>query len=282
MATKLPRSTDEARDQLAQAEWSEAMSERTRQRFMDAAQALGAVRATLAIGRTLTRGAFQRFHQLVKTEEFKVLGYDTVVDFFSSDDSPMTKNQYYDRLNALEREGSEVFDLLNAMKIPLNNRKLLAAGEIRIDGEEVVLGREDSEERVSITDRFAIKTLIASLAEKQEKTDKQVAALDKKIKQGEKDVIKYKREVDEARRTSGNGNGTPHMQALLMLVGAYAHLREEIAAYRELVKPGSPEEENFEKFWRTVIETIGDNYMQLSEVANGPAEEPPGEEIAEL
>jgi hypothetical protein len=262
---KIDEVRDKAKNEVATAEWSGAMTERDRERTVGDAMVLGAVSATMSIGRSLSLGAFQRLRKFIDEESFKQLGYQTVVEFLNSDHSPVTKSQYYERLNALSKEGEEVFDLLNSMDISLSNRKLLAKGEIRIDGEEVVVGREEREERIAVSDRLGVKTLIATLAEAKARGEQRIAEQERKIKRGEKDVEKYKRKLADAERRGGPTSGTPHGQALLTLVGAYANLRDEIIASRDVIEPGSESEAEFMEFKRTTMETIGNSYRELSD-----------------
>ena len=259
MSTKVQNIRDNARDQIAEAEWSEAMEGRAFQRAIDEAQTLGAVKATISIGRTLAIGGFQRLRKFIDDESFKSLGFNTAVDFLNSDRSPLTKNQYYDRLAVLNKEGEEVFDLLNSMDIGLRNRKLLAKGEIRIEGEEVVVGHEDHEERVAITDKLGVKTVIASLFEKATVFENNLKQERKKNAQGMKDNEKLKRQLAEAKAQAGkvNPEASQSVNALLVATGALTRLEEELAE-------ALPEER--EALRESVFECLRQHQLRMSHV----------------
>jgi hypothetical protein len=263
MSNKVQDIRERARDEIATAEWSQAMDERRIYRTIDDAQMLGAVKATMSIGRTLAIGAFQRLRKMIEDETYKSFGYATAVDFLNSEHSPLTKNQYYDRLAAVTREGEEVFDLLNSMDISLRNRKLLAKGEIRIEGEDVVVGHEDHEERVPIADRLGVKTLIATLVEKTVTVEQRLAQEQKKNTIGQKDNEKLKRQLAEAKAKAAqvNPDASESVNALLVATGALTRLEEQLAET-------SPEER--EALREMVFESLRQHQLRISQVYGAP------------
>lgn len=52
----------------------------------------------------------------------------------------LTKARYYDRKNLLEKEGDEVFNLLNSLSVPATSRLALTSGDIEIKEDEIILG----------------------------------------------------------------------------------------------------------------------------------------------
>jgi len=132
--------------------------------------------------------------------------------------SPMS----YDRFNRAERllesEGEVMFDLLNSLNIPQSARKLLK-GEIEIDGNELRVG----DQRVRTDDQAAILNLITTQHARLVQQEKSIQQKDKKLKKGEEDFEKLKREVRVA-----NPTGTPTGQALLTAAGALTQLCEAL------------------------------------------------------
>ena len=239
------------------------MSARAVERAVAEAQTLGALKAGFSIGRSLSLGAFLNFRKFVDDASYEALGYTTAVEFLNSGDSPMTKSQYYERLSALAREGEPVFDLLNSMQITLKNRKLLNKGEIRIEGDDVIVGQEESEERVPIGDRLAVKTLIATLVEEKTKSQIKIQSQDQQLKKQEKQLKKGQEDFEKLKRKAGQASDTPHLQALLLVRGAYVKLRDEIVAYRQALGSSTAAEEEFAGFQKTVVDALGAAYVEL-------------------
>lgn len=255
---------EKATDEIAEAEWAEAMEEKERLRVNRSAQRLGAIKAAAVIGSHLSSAAFREFERFVEDndgEAWQALGHKSLVEFLGSDDSPMTKHEYYNRKNAIQREGDAAFDLLNALDISLRRRKLLGEGEIRVEENEVFVG----ENCIPITDRAQVRSLIATLVESRSTAQETVEKQTRIIEKGKKDVEKWKRKADEATRTGGPSAGSAHGQALITLVGAYANLRDAVIAFNEAAEPGSDEDKEYHEFYRQVVETIGNCYRELSD-----------------
>ena len=257
---------DRAKDAIATAEWTEAIDIKERHRVSQFAQRLGAIKAVAVLGHHLSSTAFREFQQYVEDndgEAWRAIGrYTNLVDFLNSPDSPMTKHQYYSRRDAITREGDIAFDLLNALDISLRGRKLLGEGEIRIEEEEVVIG----DNHIPISDRTQVRAIIATLIESRSTAQDTIEKQSRVIERGRKDVDKYKRRLVDAERRGGvPTDATPHGQALLTLVGSYRKLCDEIIEYREAVEPGSEHDGEFHVFKKTVIDTLGNCYRDLTE-----------------
>jgi hypothetical protein len=156
------------------------------------------------------------------------LGYKSAADFLNSPDSPFTKSKYYERINVLEAEGDENFNILNNMNIPISTRKQLKAGNFQIDGDDIVLG----DKRIPVSDRGAVVEALKGLAEK-------AAEQSRIIDRGKKDLDKWKRKADEARK-NGHSDSTPFEQALHGSISSLVRLAAEV---KEL-----PEEERIQAF----------------------------------
>lgn len=287
-SNKVQNIRDQARDQVAEAEWAEGLESRERQRVARHAQSLGAIKAVAVLGHHLSSTAFREFQRFVEDndgEAWKALGYKSLVDFLGSNDSPMTKHEYYNRREAITKEGDRVFDLLNALDVSLRGRKLLGEGEIRVEEEEVVVG----ENRIPMADRAQVRSLIATLVESRSTAQDTIEKQSRVIERGKKDVEKYKRRATEAERRGGGPTaGTPHGQALLTLVGAYTNLRDEVIAFSEAIEPSGDGDKELHEFHKSVVETIGKCYVELSDAFDitVPAKDEDlnltGDEIADL
>lgn len=178
---------------------------------------LGAIIATNRIGAALNSQAMRAMQQFFDEGMHERLGYKSVVDFLNSPDAPLTKAQYYERTNALELEGDQTFDVLNNLRIPISTRKQLRAGDFQIEGDDIVLG--DGEKRIPISDRVAVVEAIKGLTDK-------TAEQSRTIERGKKDVEKWKRKADEAKK-NGRTEATPYDQALNDCIAGLVKLSAE-------------------------------------------------------
>ncbi|MBD0370301.1 MAG: hypothetical protein ICV60_05660 [Pyrinomonadaceae bacterium] len=178
---------------------------------------LGAVQAGLNIGKSVSARSIRVLQSFLDAEGYKVLGHDSLKDFLdNSPHSPMSKNQYYDRLEILKREGDATFDLLNQMRIPVAARKQIGNGNIKIEGDKIIIG----EEEIPVSDTKRVKAVVQELVN-------EVATNKHTIERGESEVKKYKKKLDDAKR-SGATAGSPFDLALLTLLGAFNQLITEV------------------------------------------------------
>jgi hypothetical protein len=162
--------------------------------------------------------------QRIENEKLYIgMGFERFADFLNSDDCFIGKNAYYERLNLLNREGEQIYDLLNGLEISMRKRKQLGQGNIEIEGDTLVL--KDTEERIAISDR---KRLLEILT----------VALDensKKAKQLEKGKEDFRRERErrlaaEDGAVSANGSGvSPIDKAHMLACAALSDLADHIS-----------------------------------------------------
>lgn len=149
---------------------------------------LGGIRAANHIAASLSANTMRALRQFAELKGFEAFGFTRMDDFLQQHPkSPMTKDQYYARLKALEMEGDDTFDLLNSLRIPLSARKALQKGEIAIEGNEVLVG----EERIPLTETNRIKNVLKQVADK-------VSEQQRTIERGKDEIKRLKKERDEA------------------------------------------------------------------------------------
>lgn len=183
----------------------------------------------LAIDRLKEHLASQVITAYMIIEEEKLyLDYDCerFEDFFKkSEFSQMSKSQYYKLRELYLKEGPEQYNLFTDWKVPLSTRKLLAAGDITVDGDEIVIG---GEERVNISESKTIKAVIEklvkekiSLSEDLEKREAKLEAQSEQIKKGSEEIAEKQRYIDSLLDDS------PHDKAVGKLLAAVLKLIEE-------------------------------------------------------
>ncbi|HZT60978.1 MAG TPA: hypothetical protein VFA21_20405 [Pyrinomonadaceae bacterium] len=180
----------------------------------------------------------------------------------------MSKNQFYERLNAIDREGNHAFDALNALNIPFSIRKALP-GSVEVEGDTLIIG----EERVPINDRRRVIATVKALVEK----NQQQAT---KIEKGEAQNKKLKQERDEyKKRPSSSGAFDEYDTVLINALGALANLKS--------IAFNLPDAERLRKRDYT-FERLAEMRLELEEAlgvrapANGGAYQLSDDEIDEL
>jgi hypothetical protein len=186
--------------------------------FVGAALALGQLAQSLS---AQTIKAWETFQQ---QEGYKAYGCKTWVDFLENHPAMgLTKNQYYDRKNLLDKEGEELFDLLNAINAPAYIRKQLSAGDVTLDGDTLVI----ADKRVPMNDAKGIKKALAKVVEQMER-------LEESQKKSERENEKLKKKLEDATRPVEVGGRSaehtdPAHQALLRLVAGFTQLEAELS-----------------------------------------------------
>lgn len=150
-------------------------------------EALGAVKALQAITNFLSSQAILGLKNIEESGAYKDYGCDNFAEFLDRY-SPIKKTAFYDRWNLLQKEGA-AFDVLTQIGVSIRDRKLLGRGEVGIEGDEIIIKGE----RVNISEKDQIKTIIATLTQK-------VNDQDAKISKGEKTVKDLKTRLSDAER----------------------------------------------------------------------------------
>jgi len=191
-------------------------------RAIQAAELLGGIKTANAIARafadTVTSQSFRALQQFRDTKAYEAYGFTRFDDFLNdSDFSPMTKHEFYNREALIEKEGDQVFDVLNGLQLSLKARKQLGTGSLKIEGNEVVIG----DERIPVSDSARVKEVIKNLAEK---TSEQART----IERGKKELTSVKKERDTYKSGAKfQAGGTPFEQAQLSLLAAFHSLTSE-------------------------------------------------------
>jgi hypothetical protein len=160
-----------------------------------------------------------------KSDGHIALGHNRWVDFLeTSEYSPMTKNQYYDRKDVFEKENPDVWDRLTDLGIPISLRKRLPEGAFEIKGDSIVITGEDgSTQSVGLADANrtqvieTIKILHDSILEKT-----------KKLAKGKDDYRKLKEKYLESEESGGSAI-SPIDKAHMVACGALSALADQLA-----------------------------------------------------
>lgn len=210
MADKLQKRVEQGKEHVSQKAHSQLLAAQISGEAAEGLMLLGAVQAGLNISKSVSARAVRVLQSFLDAKGYESFGHESLTDFLNNSPfSPMTKNQYYDRLEILEREGDATFDLLNQMRIPVAVRKQIGDGNIKLEGDKIIIGNEE----IPVTETKRVKAVLRALADES-------AQKARTIERGKTEVTKLKKKLDEAKR-SGATAGSPYEQALLTLLGAF-------------------------------------------------------------
>ncbi len=237
MGKKIETAVEQVKQELQQDIDNKLINYQQDKNKMRLAEMFGAIRAIEAVriqvGSILNAQFMRGLEQFQENKGHEEYGYTRFDDFLDGyDNSPLTKRQYYDRREALNKEGDELFDALNALKIPMSARKLLTDGSIQIEGDEIIIGAE----RASLNDKVFIKQAIKALAQEQVKTTAKIENLELKLEKGEEENTKLKQEIDRLKLGSPideDNSAHPHSVAFMNLTVAFRQLCDEAAQLSE-------------------------------------------------
>ena len=253
MAKTVKAKIEQVKDQAASQALAVHNQTLTGELRVTALMLLGGIHTANSIARSISAHAMRALKHFAESKGYEEFGFSRMDDFLNKyEKSPMTKDQYYDRLKVLEIEGDLTFDLLNDLKVPLSARKALKKGEVAIEGNDVLVG----EERIPLTETSRIKNVLKQVADK-------VSEQQRTIERGKDEIKRLKKERDEA-----EANAIPAAratmdfdsaasQAYLTILSAFTELETTIkqmpasrrAEYLREMRPGiSLAVENFTLF----------------------------------
>lgn len=175
--------------------------------------------------------------EIFQTEKiYLALDYDTFVDYLDSDQSPMSKAQYYERRAILANEGDQLFDVFSSIGLSIRKRKLLGKGSVEIVDDTVIVHHGDEVTEIELTDRARLLETLTALAdanaEKSIKLERQKEKIDK-FDSEKRDLYD---EIDRVRASKVAAAPDEHMIARVELGLAFSRLRNCAAGLSEIEK----------------------------------------------
>ena len=197
--------------QLAEANITEKMVKvHTGEREQKSLIRLGAVGAIGQLAQTLSAQTIRALQTIRDDKDFEALGFKRFDDFLDeSDVSPMSYRQFNDREQLLKKEGDQLFDLMNSLKLSHRQRRLLGAGHIQIDdkkGTVTIVTGEDLEEEVEeieLTDKTRLLQTLSALADQAAMLNIKASKQKQQIERGENQVEELKKKLDEVKNRPG-------------------------------------------------------------------------------
>ena len=189
---------------------------------------LGGIHTVGRISKALGSQEMRALETFQIQELYLDLGFENFVDFLNDDLSPITKNQYYDRIKILKSEGDQVFDLLNNAGISVSKRKLLGRGHIQVEGEKlIILGDNGDETEIEFKDRSRILETLSALADANAHKSIKIEREKKEAQRLRGVVGDLQKQVETERAALQADSLDPHSVALLNLISAFQLLKTE-------------------------------------------------------
>lgn len=229
--------------------------------IINSAEVIGAIKLANKMVDALGAQTIRALETFQANEMYQAYGYETFADFLDKcPNAPMTRNQYYERKKLLDAEGDAEFDVLNSLKIPARTRKLLKAGDVALDGDQLIVGDKSA----PLSDAKAVRKIIAQAVEQFER-------LETKSDKNEKEIEKLKKRLDEAREQAANAApvaadlGDDADLAKLRIISGLTTLKHEL-----LRLPLAERQARFADYRRGIEQSIEDLFLSLANNTAAP------------
>lgn len=232
MGKKIDALVEQAKQEMQEGIDNRLINNQEEKARIRASEMFGALRAMDSLRKSLSSQVIRGLKQFQEEKGHEAYGFARFDDFLDGyEHSPMSKHQFYDHVKQLDREGDELYDTLNALKIPMSARKLLTDGSLQVDGDEIIIGGV----RASLEDRAFIKQTIKTIAQETAKQSQKLEKLEKKVQKGQEENDALKQEIDRLKQGSplDDASTHPHAVAFMQLTVAFKVLAEEAEALTE-------------------------------------------------
>lgn len=240
------------------------------QKLKQAYMFLGAVHNVKNLSNVFTSQYLRGVSAIESENLYLDMGFATFVEFLNSEESPITKSQYYDRIKLLESEGDKFFDLLNEIGVAKATRKLLAAGNydaIEFTDDGVIVDGKQAD----LSNLRGIKVLIESYADELKKINLDATKKQKNIETLEGKISELQESLKQKPKTDFDLDA--HSTALMNLINAFNILKTEADKLTLVEK---------EQFAPRTFETIARQMDGLSVAYNRIETSPNEDELADL
>ncbi len=227
--TELAKRIDQVGDEFADEQYLERVAAGAENRKAMALMKMGGINAVNGLSIALSAQVMRALQECQDEKIHENFGYQRFADFLDNwPHSPMTKNQYYDRIKLLENEGDIVFNLLNDLNFPMYKRRLLGKGNIQLEGETVIVVDGEEETQIELNDRTRLLETLTALADRNylqdRKIKKQAEGIDRLVEKTER--LSEENERIAAMKSADLENS--HAVALLQVSSSFVALKDEI------------------------------------------------------
>lgn len=196
------------------------------QQMVAAIEMVGAIGAIEQLAYALSAQAIMAWEQFQTNEGYKMYGCKTWVEFLEKHPRlGLTKSKYYERKKLLESEGADAYDLLNSLKVPANIRRQLSAGDVQIEGNDLIV----RDQRFPIDDAKKIKRALSQVIEQMERVENKSAKTEKELEKTKQKLAEAKEEARTSAMHLPDDGTDPVNQAYLHVLASLTELGRELA-----------------------------------------------------
>lgn len=204
--------------------------EQERENFGRTMRVLGGIQVANRIAAAVGAEAMRALIRVEEEKLYRALGCETFVEFLNSEDSPVSKKQYYDRKALLEKEGDVLFDMLTEMGVSMKARKLLGKGAVEVaDGTLIVHTDNDESHEIAVDNRRAMLDALSTLADANALKASKISRQAAEIATHDEKVAKLEAEIKRVRSSkAAEFSADAHMTARVE-IGLAVHKLAKIA-----------------------------------------------------
>jgi hypothetical protein len=195
---------------------------------------------------------------LIEIEDEKLFPQARFAEFLDEARIPgMSKSSYYRLRDLYAKEGADVYDHFFDWRVPYRTRKLLSSGDVRVEGNEVVIGKE----RVKLSESKIVKSVLEKLVQEKLEIRGELEAVEARLEASTDKLEKVTTEHKElCRRVDAVNETTPYEDAYMGLTKAFAVMTAEVRAMDPEARPDLAED---------ALQHFSDQLNQLVRVFGG-------------
>jgi hypothetical protein len=245
-------------EEIIQAEVTEKF---TAEQLNDFFFLLGGLNAAHSIATNLTSAVINQLQRIRDERLYLAAGYprfDAFLDEHPKSPMPYKRFNYVEGI--YQKLSPAGFDLLKGSGLSMRQMKMLEAGDVQIDGNEVIIG---GEERVSLGNSRVVHDLVEKLIEDRNEAKAETTKLQKQKEKADTVIEQGRVELETKQRELDALNGEDPMAAAV----AYT-----FSAFNNLIDGlKESDDEAKKKFAEAYMPAFGNIWFRLSDAAGVPS-----------
>lgn len=191
---------------------------------------VGNLTAAGNIGKALTAETLRGWIQFQEKEVYQYLGFKTFNQFLKeSPYSPMSRTRFYEKKSLLDSEGDQLFDIFNIAGISERKRKLLGAGNLKIEQDKLIVKDQEQEVEIDLTDNAQLVQTLTAVVDRSTAQAKKLEQKQQSVERAEEKIEKLNTELEDL-KISKTSELDSASSALIQFTASAKFLIEQIEA----------------------------------------------------
>lgn len=198
---------------------------------------IGALKMTHALSQHLAHEHIKGIAMIRDEKIYESLGYSRFDDCLNTlsenNQIDLTYRQFNERELLLKEHGSDVYNLLDSLKMPMSRRKLLGAGHIQLDGETVFVSTtkdgEEIVEEIQLNDRTRLLSTLSALADQNYVLNSKTSKLSTKSEKDDAKIKQLQKDLEIAKKSPG------HISIEGLHFETFMRITSSIDSYAEII-----------------------------------------------